>query len=72
MVVTKCKILEINQIIVFMEQLFEEYLTYFQPTTTLHYPRLIDRWHEVQNMENEVSIIRAKTSLEDRRMRGWC
>ena len=50
MVVTKCKILEINQIIVFMERLFEEYLTYFQPTTTLHYPRmarLIDRWYEV-------------------------
>ena len=38
MVVTKCKMLEINQIIVFMEQLFKGYLTYFQPTTTLHYP----------------------------------
>lgn len=37
MVVTKCKMLEINQIIVFMEQFFEEYLTYSQPTTTLHY-----------------------------------
>lgn len=36
MVVTKCKMLEINQIIVFMEQFFEEYLIYFQPTT-LHY-----------------------------------
>ena len=37
MVVIKCKMLEINQIIVFMEQFFKEYLTYFQPTTTLHY-----------------------------------
>lgn len=37
MVVIKCKILEINQIIVFMQQLFKEYLTYFQPTTTLRY-----------------------------------
>ena len=37
MVVTKCKMLEINQIIVFMEQLFKGYLTYFQPTTTLRY-----------------------------------
>lgn len=42
MVVTKCKMLEIDQIIVFMEQFFEEYLTYFQPTTTLHY-------HEIKN-----------------------
>ena len=37
MVVIKCKMLEINQIIGFMEQFFKEYLTYFQPTTTLHY-----------------------------------
>ena len=37
MVVTKCKMMEIKRIIVFMEQLFKGYLTYFQPTTTLRY-----------------------------------
>ena len=37
MVVVKCKMLEINQIIIFKEPFFKEYLTYFQPTITLHY-----------------------------------
>ena len=56
MVVTKCKILEINLIIVFKEHIFKEYSTYFQPTITLRYPgsllSLTDNW-VVLRMKNE-------------------